>query len=218
MKTLKKTLCLVLVFAMMLSVCVFGSAAAYKDEDTIKSQYKEAVAVLTGLDIFHGYTDGNFKPQNTYNRAEAATIIVNMLGLGDIMSASTATFKDVKADDWFYPAITWCAREGVIYGYGSDIFGPGDLLTREQMVTILHQYAKYKETSLRSDADMSRFTDTDDISAWAVDNMRWAVTNGLLSGSSKELRPKDIVTRAELASALYSYTLNTELSGKPLLP
>lgn len=178
--------------------------------------YYDAVAFGLSQGYFAGADDGYFLPDGHLTRAQIAQVLWSMTGSPEVEGAQLQ-FSDVSPDDWFYPAVTWCAQEKVVSGYGSDIFGPGDMLTREQMVTILHQYAQYMETSLRSDADMSKFTDTDDISQWAVDNMRWAVTNGLISSSSNELRPKDIVSRAELASALYSYTLNTELSGKPLL-
>lgn len=178
--------------------------------------YFDAVSFGLSQGYFAGADDGYFLPDGQLPRSQIAQVLWSMTGSPEVESAQPQ-FVDVSPDDWFYPAVTWCAQEGVIFGYGSDTFGPGDLLTREQMVTILYQYAQYMGTSLRSDADMSKFTDTDDISQWAVDNMRWAVTNGLISSSSKELRPKDIVSRAELASALYSYTLNTELSGKPLL-
>lgn len=179
--------------------------------------YFDAVAFGLSQGYFAGTDDGYFLPDGQLLRSQIAQVLWSISGSPEAESARRR-FADVSPGDWFYPAVTWCVQEGLMSGYGSDTFGPGDLLTWEQLVTTLYRYAQYKGTSLRSDADMSRFTDTENISAWAVDNMRWAVTNGLIPGSGEELRPKDIVSRAELASALYSYTLNTELSGKPLLP
>lgn len=178
--------------------------------------YYDAVAFGLSLGYFVGADDGYFLPDGQLPRSQIAQVLWAMTGSPEVESVQLR-FADVSPDDWFYPAVAWCAQEEMISGYGSGTFGPGDLLTREQMVTTLHQYARYTGTSLRSDADMSRFTDTDDISPWAVDNMRWAVANGLIFGSGTELRPKDIVSRAELASALYSYILNSELNGTPLL-
>ena len=184
---------------------------------TPEDWYYDAVAFGLGQGYFSGTGEGYFLPDGHLLRSQIAQVLWSMAGSPEV-EFTRSQFIDVSPDDWFCPAITWCVREGLIHGYGSGTFGPGDLLTREQMVSILYRYAQYMETSLRSDADISRFSDADNVSEWAVDNMRWAVTNGLISSSSMELRPKEIVTRAELASALYSYVLNTELSGKPLLP
>lgn len=179
--------------------------------------YFDAVAFGLSQGYFAGTDEGYFLPDGQLPRSQIAQVLWSISG-SPAAESPPRRFSDVSPDDWFYPAVTWCVQEGLMFGYGSDTFGPGDLLTWEQMVTTLYQYAQYKGTSLRSDADMSKFPDTGDISAWAIDNMRWAVTNGLIPSSSEALRPKDIVSRAELASALYAYTLNTELSGKPLLP
>ena len=33
---------------------------------------------------------------------------------------------------------------GIVGGYGNDLFGPKDLITREQMAVMLNNYIKYK--------------------------------------------------------------------------
>lgn len=178
--------------------------------------FYDAVAFGLAQGYFSGTSEGYFLPEAQLPRAQMAQVLWSMAGSPKVEHASSQ-FTDVSSDDWFYPAVTWCEQEGLIHGYDPETFAPGDLLTREQMVTVLHQYAQYADTSLRSTADLSQFTDVEDLSQWAVDNMRWAVTNGLISSSSKVLRPKDIVSRAELASALYSYTLNAGLNGTTFL-
>ena len=52
MRTLKKTLCLVLCLAMMAGLCCVAASATFDDEADI--QYKEAVAVLTGIGVLLG--------------------------------------------------------------------------------------------------------------------------------------------------------------------
>lgn len=173
--------------------------------------YYDAVAFGLSQGYFTSGNEGYFFPDGQLPRAQMAQVLWAMSGSPE---GDGATFLDAAPDDWFYPAVAWCQQEGLISGYTPEIFGPADLLSREQMVVILHNYAQYLETSLRSNADLSRFSDTDDISGWALDSMRWAVTNGLISGSGDALRPQDVVTRAELAAALYSYILNAGLHGQ----
>ena len=61
MRTLKKTLSLVLVVAMVLGLCVVGASAYNKvedftdDVDKIGDAYYEAVGVLTGIGVIDGF-------------------------------------------------------------------------------------------------------------------------------------------------------------------
>mgnify|MGYP000245372625 CR=1 FL=1 len=80
MRTLKKTLCLVLCLAMMAGLCVFASAD-FKDQDKVKNE--EAVAVLTGIGVIQGDDKGNFNPEGTLTRAEAAELLCGALELLD---------------------------------------------------------------------------------------------------------------------------------------
>ena len=59
----KKVLSLVLCVAMLLSVMVMSTGAAFTDEDDFSPQYAEAAEVLTNLKVMQGYDDGSFLPQ-----------------------------------------------------------------------------------------------------------------------------------------------------------
>ncbi len=47
-------------------------------------------------------------------------------------------FTDVVPGRWYTDAITWASEKGIVKGYDAETFGPEDLITREQMATILH--------------------------------------------------------------------------------
>lgn len=175
--------------------------------------YYDAVSFGLSQGYFANGDDGYFFPDDHLPRAQMAQVLWAMSGSLEA-DDTQLTFIDVSPDDWFYSAVAWCQQERLISGYTDDIFGPADLLSREQMAVILHNYARYLGTTLRANADLSRFSDADSVSSWAVNSMRWAVTNGLISGSDGALCPQDMVTRAELASALYSYVLNAGLHGQ----
>ena len=140
MRTLKKTLCLVLCLAMMAGLCVFASAD-FKDQDKIENE--EAVAVLTGIGVIQGDDKGNFNPEGTLTRAEATVIITKLLGAADI-KATTDKFTDVKADFWGMPYIAYCVAEGVVAGMGDGTFAPNAKLTGYQWATLLLRALGYK--------------------------------------------------------------------------
>ena len=129
MKTCRKALGLVLVFAMVLSVFNISAGADFTDQSEITNE--EAAAVLTELGVVEGYDDGSFQPDTVLTREQAAAIIARML-LGDNaeqLSAGSAPFADVDANRWSAGYIAYCMSEGIIDGYGDGTFGPEDELT-----------------------------------------------------------------------------------------
>lgn len=167
--------------------------------------YYSAVEYGLARGWFTGMEDGRFGPDEHLNRAQLAQVLWTM---GGCPEAEGSRFSDVDVDDWFYRAVSWCQQEGLISGYYDNTFSPGTPLTREQLASILHRYARYSGSSLRFDADLSQYDDQDRISSWAYDSMRWAVSSRLLTADGQSLRPTDTVTRAELAAALYVYETN----------
>lgn len=173
--------------------------------------YYEAVKYVLAQGYFSGTDDGRFAPSGELTRAQLAQVLWTMDGS---LNSKMSQFSDVTPDDWFYRSVSWCQQEELISGYNATTFAPHDQLSREQMISILFRYAQHSGAALRSTADLSQFSDADQVSSWALDSMRWAVTNGLISGSDTALRPTDTVTRAELASTLYSYEMNLSSHSK----
>lgn len=167
--------------------------------------YYEAVKYVLAQGYFSGTDDGRFAPSDKLTRAQLAQVLWTM---GGSLNSKMSQFSDVAVNDWFYRSVSWCQQEDLISGYDASTFGPHDQLSREQMISILFRYARHSGAALRSTADLSSFSDADQVSLWALDSMRWAVTNGLIPTTDAALRPGDAVTRAELASTLYSYEMN----------
>ncbi len=124
MKTLKKTLCLVLAVVMVVGALVLPASAAYNDEASIKDAYKTAVNTLNTWGIMLG-DNGNFKPTSSIQRQEMAAIVYRLL-TGDVMvngkdnsaiyAPDAAKFTDVKSTDWAVGYIGYCASKGIILG------------------------------------------------------------------------------------------------------
>ena len=129
MRTLKKTLCLVLCLAMMAGLCVIGTSAAFTDADEI--QNKEAVDLMAGLGIIAGYPDGDFQPAKIFNRAEAAKIVAYLvLGAEGAETLPEAkAFDDVPASHWASKYIAYCKSQGIIAGKSETKFDPTGELT-----------------------------------------------------------------------------------------
>ncbi len=137
MMNLKKTLAVVLAFAMILSMGL-TSMAAYSDV-TAGTVVSEAVDILSGLNILTGFEDGTFKPDETVTRAQMAAIICRMLGYEDQAQSSmgSTVFNDVAADHWASGYINVAQAQQIINGYGDGNYGPEDLVTYEQAVKMI---------------------------------------------------------------------------------
>jgi len=141
MRTVKKSLCLVLALIFVLGLCTIGSNAGFaKYTDMDKVNYEEAVEVLTGLGVIEGYPDGSFEPTASVTRAEAAAMIARMM-LGrekaDKLPIGEVKFTDVPETNWAAKYIAFCANKGIIVGMGDGTFHPSENVTGTQMATML---------------------------------------------------------------------------------
>ena len=141
MKTLNKTLSLVLALVMVFSLFGVASAAKLGDfTDKGDVTYTEAVDYLTAAGVVAGDTATTINPKGNFTREQAAKLIAYaMLGqaAADAMKAPAAPFSDVAADRWSAGYIAYCVSEGVINGMGDGTFAPTAQVTGYQMAKML---------------------------------------------------------------------------------
>ncbi len=194
---MKKFLSLVLALTMAMSLVTI-SAGAKDFTDDSKITYKEAVDVVSSLDIVDGYTDGSFNPTNTLTRGAAAKIICNLI-LGpttaDALSADTAPFKDVPVTNEFAGYIAYCSQQGIISGYADGTFRPAGTLTG-------YAFMKMLLGALGYDSDIEGYVGAN----WSVAVAKQAVGIGLDDGNDEFVGVK-AVTREE--ACLYAFNTLT---------
>lgn len=151
MRTLKRTMCLVLALVMVLGLGVTGVSAAPTYKDLDKSEHPEAAQVLTLIGVLEGNGDSDLNPQGTLSRAEAAKLATLLMGIDADAQAVPHTFTDVKADHWARNYIGWCQAAGVISGDDDGItFRPEDRVTG-------YEFAKIMLCALGYDAEEEGF-------------------------------------------------------------
>jgi len=192
---MKKFLSLVLALVMTMSL-VTVSAGAKDFGDNGDINYKEAVDVMSALEIIDGYSDGDFRPQGTLTRGAAAKIIACMM-LGkttaEALGSQAAPFKDVPAGSTFAGYIAYCVEAGIIDGYADGTFRPSNNLTG-------FAFLKMLLTALGYDSAVEGFTGTN----WTVNVARRAIENGLTDGNDEFVGTK-LATREEACL----YAVNT---------
>ena len=192
---MKKFLSLVLALVMTMSlVTVSAGAKDFGDDGEIN--YKEAVDVMSALEIIDGYADGDFRPQGTLTRGAAAKIIACMM-LGkttaEALGTSAAPFKDVPVGSTFAGYIAYCVESGLIDGYADGTFRPSGTLTG-------FAFLKMLLTAMGYDSTVEGFTGSN----WTVNVARLAIENGLTDGNDNF-----VGTRAATREEACLYAVNT---------
>jgi len=155
----------------------------------------------------HGLMSGTDKRRFDGNVETTRAMLVAVLyRLSQSEEIAENIFKDVENGKWYTEAINWAAKNNIVFGYGDGNFGPNDILTREQMVSILLQYSKFMGYDVSKKDDLSAYHDADKISDWARDKMQWGVANGLITGVGNNLvSPQTGASRAQLAVIIQRY-------------
>ena len=154
--------------------------------------------------IMSGISDVQFGPGVELTRGMMVQMLYNLEGRPAAEGANA--FTDVAAGQWYTDAVVWATGEKIVSGMGDNLFAPNEKITREQMVVMLYNYAKYLGMDTAAAADMTQFTDGAKVSAWALDAVRWAVAEGYLSGMGNgTLAPQGTATRAEIASVFMRF-------------
>ena len=137
--------------AMLLSVMVMGTGAAFSDEDEFSPQYQEAAEVLTNLKVIQGYENGSyFLPQRNITRAQVATMIYRA-ATGDVNDTQVGQyvdydqFNDVSATDWHAGYVNYCANAELIKGFTPDTFGPNKNVTGYQVLAMILRAVGYDQ-------------------------------------------------------------------------
>lgn len=139
MKNLKKLLAVMISVAMVLSTfAVVVSAKSFPDV-TEDSNYYEAVSILSALQIVEGDDQGNYNPDATLKRSEAAAILIRLTNNEAAAQGSTgySAFTDVAVDHWAVGYINCAANLGYINGIGDGKFDPDATLKYQEFVKML---------------------------------------------------------------------------------
>ncbi|MED2794849.1 S-layer homology domain-containing protein [Bacillus wiedmannii] len=136
--------------------------------------------------------------------ATALTIMgTSLLGAGAFTAKAadntdSLKFNDVPANHWSTKAIYNLTNRKVVQGYGNNIFGFGDNVTRGQVARMIYMYVK------PADADASFKNPFTDIKGHLFEKEILALAKaGLVNGfGDGKYGPDDILTREQMAQVL----------------
>nr|WP_235712719.1 S-layer homology domain-containing protein [Bacillus mycoides] len=179
----------------------------FKDVPTSHWSY-DAIMHLKDKKIIAGYGNGMFGLGDNITRGQAARLLyvyLQPLFVGDRFKDQ---FKDVKGT-MFEKEIYAVASSGLMNGYGDNIFGPDDILTREQLAAILQKTFNLKQQTITTFNDVEK-------NYWATEAISALQENKISVGTGDNLfEPKKVVTREQYAQFLYNAMGKLEKPGQP---
>ena len=184
--------------------------ADIQDPDTY---YYDAVQYVYQNGLMTGMNATTFGPSQTLSRAQFAVILYRMAGSPSVAGMANP-FADNQQASFYRDAVIWCNNVGIITGYfnadGSFTgrFGPSDLITREQLATMLYRYANYAGMDTSASISLDDFGDSNRVSSFAADALQWAAAEGIVSGrqtTPPTIAPQDNASRADTAVMLQRF-------------
>ena len=150
--------------------------------------------------IFDGwYTDAGLTTAYDFNTRVNANFTLYAKWTEEKADVWANPFADVSENEWFYGAVEYAAKNGLMNGVSDNEFAPNAALTRAMFVTVLYRMENEPETA------NAAFTDVVS-GSWYEKAVAWAYAGGLVTGVSEtEFAPEDTITREQMAAILYRY-------------
>ena len=204
----KRILALFLAAISCLSLAVSASAANtttrkatdFKDYDA-KAWYAEAVSSAVDNGLLYGKSSTIIDPNGDMTRAEMAAIINRSFGC--YKAADISQYKDVAKSKWYYKDVALAVQMGTYNGRSSSSMAPDAPITREEAMTVVARALELDYDSY-SKTDLSKFSDRNKISNWALPYVRAMIGADYIHGRTKGLEPLDNITRAEFAQIFHN--------------
>ncbi len=146
-------------------------------------------------------TSGNFNPEGSVKRVDFVQALLKLLSNDNLNVNISNIFTDVNSSDYFYNDVLRSQQLGLVYGYPDKTFQPKKLMSRAETQSVISHITKDMDADT---AILNDFTDAKDIPAWAEKPYAKTLNYGIYVNypNANELRPNDVLSRAEAAVIL----------------
>lgn len=167
-------------------------------EDTAGHWAEGEIKEMASLGIINGLDDGRFEPDRSVSRAEFIAMLLRALDIPEEIEYN-GEFSDVKEDAWYAKYLSSAFKAGLISGYEDNSFRPDMSVSRQEMAQMMSLACSFKGVEIKT-ADISTFSDYDDIPHWSYEAVSRMVGAGLMQGmTDNEFSAHGKATRAQSA-------------------
>lgn len=174
------------------------------DDVAADAWYAPAVDYVKYGRIMNGMGSNRFQPNTQMTRAMFAQVLYALEGAPSVRGLS-CPFTDAGGS-WYTDAVIWAYNAGVVAGVSPTRFAPNEALTREPDGDHALRLRRPRAGAQRPDGALAGYQDQARVSTWAREAMAWAVSTGVIAGTSATtLAPRKTGTRAEVATVLMRF-------------
>ena len=121
------------------------------------------------------------------------------------------TFEDVDKESALYDAVCWAYEQGLVNGTTETTFGPNELLTREQVCTILARFAGLEQIDMIQVVEPNQFKDSLYIQEYARSGVTACQLAGVVKGYEDGFfHPTNNMSRQEVCAVIYRIMMAAE--------
>ena len=146
----------------------------------------------------------------------------------DFVDVSVGSFTDIPYDEYYSASVLWGAENKLMNGTSGSKFSPDQDISREEMCSVLYNYAKFKGVDMTPTLEKVKFIDDSKISSGCYDAVYSLQRAGLINGNPDgTFAPKANAQRSEVAAIFHRYTQylaslasppETEVPDTPYVP
>lgn len=206
---------LIIAATILMPIAFADAITGFNDVNSGNSNYL-SIAYMHQKEIISGYDDGDFKPRQSLNRAEALKILTLACGLNVETSSGATTgtgtdtvtgtgtiappFLDTPSDAWFTEYIIAAKEKGIVSGYEDNTFKPDQNIN---LVEALKMYLECLGIQEYPQGGEFLFADTSE-DAWFTKYTSYANDTDILNvPPSNEIDPDQELTRGYLSEIIY---------------
>jgi len=169
------------------------------EEVGIYTPVKKPTTTSSGNSGFTVITD-NYYGKTVPSEYVAAETILGQYAASGVVAP---TFDDA-ANHWSENVLRVLRSKAIIAGDGNtNNFRPDDRISREEMAVIIARYLTARDGVDVSTYEHVKFTDSNNVSEWAVSSVSYLATKGIILGyPDGDYRPKQEITREEAVAII----------------
>ncbi|MCX7715115.1 MAG: DUF4127 family protein [Clostridia bacterium] len=182
------------------SMSISSKTPLYKDVSP-DAWYYSNVAFVSDNKLMNGTSENMFEPESPVTRAMFISIL-HRIAESETSQNIKSPFSDVSPSDWYYDAVLWAFKSGIITGRTDGSARTQENITRQEAAVLMYRFAAYFNADLSLSGEMlSCFDDRSEIDGYARTAVEWVAEKGIVSAMpDNKIYPNALVSRAQAAA------------------
>ena len=192
-----------------ITVSLSGVSESFDDMAGCNAQTVGAVEYLSNQGVVNGMAYRQYAPGAAIRRGDFCLMLSRAFQFN--VGGTGKGFSDVPGDAYYAQAVQQMYALGVVNGVGGGRFQPADNISRQDAALMVRRALDKAGMFLAegsNEAALTNYKDQSQVAGYAKDALGSMVRTGLFPVTGENLRPREAITRAEMALLLHRAMTN----------